>query len=209
MAPPGIAKSRNHTAYTRPKTRVYRVWNHAIVFGVLAAKQRMPRTEYVCPDLRFQAGSGAPLHDQQDLAHVVAGVEVGVCGGDLVQRKALGHEGTDPAVGQHRPHGVADGVHDYGLFLHRAGTQRGGDDGGPLLQQLAKVQFRLRAALQPDHHEASVVGERIDVLLEVFGPDDVEDDVRAFAAVLRAQARREVFLRVVDGDVRPEEGLGC
>ena len=45
-------------------------------------------------------------------------------------------------------------------------------------------------------------------LIEILGPDDVEDDVCAFAAVLRAQARREVFLRVVDGDVRTEEGLG-
>jgi CheY-like chemotaxis protein len=33
------------TAYTRPKTRVYRVWTYAIAFTALAAKQRMLRTE--------------------------------------------------------------------------------------------------------------------------------------------------------------------
>ena len=38
-------KGSGTTAYTRPKTRVYRVWNYIIVFGVFAAKQRMSRTD--------------------------------------------------------------------------------------------------------------------------------------------------------------------
>ena len=73
-----------------------------------------------------------------------------------------------------------------------------------LAEQLGHVQFALDAALHADDDHPAVVGERVDVAVEVGGAHDVEDHVGARAVRRLAHPLDEILFAVVDQDLRAE-----
>ena len=133
----------------------------------------------------------------------VAGFEVAVGLGDLLEREAGLRGQPDLAGFDQRPDPLGHGCADARLLVGRTPAQARRGDGAALGQQLTQVEGALRAALHADHDEASVGGQRCDVGLEVLGPDDVEDHVHPLAVGGRHHRVRPVVV-VVDGHVGAE-----
>ena len=111
--------------------------------------------------------------------------------------------------GDHRrPQLFADVGDDLRLLRRRSGAQGRRGDRLASLHERAEVEFGGRAALHADDDEAAVGGECGDVALEVFGSDDVEDDIGAGRPVRvgadLVDAGDEVLLAVVDDGVGAE-----
>src|SRR5690606_36704648 len=85
--------------------------------------------------------------------------------------------------------------------------QRGGGDGGLLLQDRGEIELALDAALQADDDQPAPSRERLDVPRQVLRADDVEDDVGSTVLATRLD---EVLLAVVDDYVgaQPANHLG-
>jgi len=120
-----------------------------------------------------------------------------------MEREAGFRGQPDLAGFDQRPDPLGHCCTDARLLVGGTPTQARRGDGATPGQQPTQVEGALLAALQADHDEASVGGQRCDVGLEVLGPDDVEDHVHPLAFGGRQHLVRPVVV-VVDGDVCAE-----
>src|SRR4051812_37730806 len=103
--------------------------------------------------------STLPIHGEQDLAAVRAGLHQLVRTRGLRHRHLVVYDGPDLALCHQRPHVLDHRGTDARLLLGRPGPQRGRDDRAALAQQGAEIELALGAALHPDDDESSLGGQ--------------------------------------------------
>src|SRR6478609_6215038 len=104
---------------------------------------------------------GAPAPSaggEQDLAHVLAGLELTVRLGGIGEGMARVDDRSHTTVGDQRPDVLAHRRHDGRLLGRRPRPQRGGDDGAALGEQRRDVELTPRAALHADDDQSTAGG---------------------------------------------------
>ena len=94
------------------------------------------------------------------------------------------HRDAEVAGREARQHGALDEPGGGGLVLQRAGAQRRAVDATALAHQRPRLISRLGARADADDADPPALGERLEVVGEVRGADELEDDVE------RARGRR-------------------
>lgn len=84
------------------------------------------------------------------------------------------------------------------LFVHRTGTQGSTNDLGAFGKQQSQIRLGLRAALQPDHHQPPAYRKRFEVLRQILGTHDVQDQVCALALSDLLNALGKVLFAIIN-----------
>ena len=114
---------------------------------------------------------------EHDLAELAARREALVGGGGLVEREGLGDRHAQRARVEQRQHLALEAPRGERLLLQRPRAQGRAVDARALAHQREQVQLALGAGGHADHDDPPAGGERVQVLGQVGGADQLEDHV--------------------------------
>src|SRR5699024_6970711 len=126
-----------------------------------------------CPDV------AGPMPDasagQQNLAENIACFQRSMRISHCVHGDPLLDHGAHGTPLDEWPEVFSNSSNDTFFLLHRARSQSGGRDTGPLGDQPPQVELTLGSPLHSDHDEPAAGGERIDIAAQVFRTHVVEN----------------------------------
>src|SRR5882762_3922488 len=148
------------------------------------------------------------LNGQNDLADVLARFHELVRLRGFGEREGLVDDRLDPAGFDQRPDFFAQVPRDRTLELDRARAQGGAGDREAPAQDVVQVERRLAAAQEGDDDDAAVVGEALQLAVDVVAPDHIEDHIDTLAAGRFLHRGDEILGPVVYGAVGAELHTG-
>src|SRR6202021_2104298 len=103
----------------------------------------------------------------------------------LLDRHPRPDDRPDASVRDHRPDRARPLRDDGALTVGPSRwppAQRGADDSRTFAEQLGDVEFTVDPALHADDDQLAIVGQGVDVAVQVRAPNDVKDNVATGAA---------------------------
>src|SRR5215216_6130485 len=118
-------------------------------------------------------GRSFPDH-QHDLPELAPCLEALIGVGYPVERERLGHRDAHLAPLDQRKNVVFHTARGERLLLERAGAQHRAHDPGALAHQKAQVELALRARADADHRDPAEGVQRLQVVTQIGGTDELE-----------------------------------
>src|SRR6266513_456725 len=148
------------------------------------------------------------LDGQYDLADVPARFHQLVRLRGFGEREGPVDDRLDPAGFDQRPEFLTQVPRDRALELDRARAQRRARHRQAPAQDVAEEDCRLAAAEEGDDDDAAVIGEALQLAVDVLAPDHVEDHIDAAPSRSFLHRGHEILGRVGDGAVGAELHAG-